>query len=153
MTFTYDPSTVVEREFIILPEGYYQFECIDVTESISKSSNKEMVVINLKLFSSDGGKYVHKVYITESSLYHLKNFWDSVGEPEVFEKMSNDFKPLYFNGKCGILKTQHEISEKDGRKYRNSKVHYFIKKKDQEKIKELINNQSIIGFPDDDIPF
>lgn len=152
MPFTYDPSTVVEKEFPVLPEGYYQFECIEAKEAISKSSNKEMVVLDLKLFSNDGGIYQHKMYVTDSSIYHLKNFWDSVGEPEIFEKMANNFDGIYFQGKRGILKTRHEEVQKDGNKYVNSRVHYFIKKKDQSKI-NFNEKKSSNDFLDDDISF
>jgi len=157
MPFTYDPSTVVDKEFEVLPEGYYPFETISATESISKSSGKEMIVLDLKVFSKDGGKWVHKIYITEASLFQLKTFWDSVGHPELFESMGNEFNPLAFIGKCGMVKTKHEESERDGNKYTNSRIHYFIKKKDQEKIGETVKTQldaSLVeAFDDDDIPF
>lgn len=149
----YDPSTVVDREFIVLEEGYYPFETISAEETVSKSSGKEMIVIDLKVFDKEGGKWAHKMYITEASLFHLKTFWDSVGHPELFESMANEFNPIAFIGKCGMVKTIHEKSERDGIKYTNSKVHYFIKKKDQENMKQEIKKSSDIGFPDDDIPF
>jgi len=149
----YDPSTVVEKEFIALEEGYYPFEAITAEETVSKSSGKDMIVIDMKVFAKDGRTYPHTIYITEASLYHLKTFWDSVGHPELFESMADEFNPIAFSGKCGMVKTVHEKSERDGVKYVNSKVHYFIKKKDQEKINETIKNETAASFPDDDIPF
>lgn len=157
MAFTYDPSTVVDKEFMALPEGSYNFETICATESVSKSSGKDMIVIDINVLGPDGKKYPHTIYITDKSLFHLKNFWDSVGNPELFESMGDNFDGFSFIGKCGVLKTVHEESEKFGFKYTNSKIHYFIKRKDQENISETLNTNPDASpdeaFDDDEIPF
>lgn len=157
MAFTYDPSTVVDKEFMVLPEGNYSFETICATESISRSSGKDMLVIDVNVFGQDGKKYPHSIYITDKSLFHLKNFWDSVGHPELFESMGNDLDGLAFMGKFGVLKTAHEESEYGGTKHTKSKIHYFIKKKDQENIEPTSKTQEdaplVESFDDDEIPF
>jgi hypothetical protein len=153
MPFTYNPASVVEKEFEILPEGHYPFETVSAKEGVSKSTGKDMIIIDLKVFDTSGKSWMKTVYITDSSLWNLKAYWDSVGHPDMFEKLSQFHDENAYVGKCGILQTKIESYEKDGKTYTNSKVKSFTKKKDQEKIMNIVKPGNVDTFIEDELPF
>ncbi len=148
MAFTYDPETVVDKEFEVLPEGEYPFETISAKEDVSKSSGKDMLVLTVKAFDLMGKEHPITIYIVDTTAYHLKTFWNSVGDQDMFEKMAQAHDGDAYIGKCGVVKTKIETSERDGVTYKNAKIHYFVKKKDQKKSELLAE-----PFVEDEIPF
>lgn len=143
----YNPQEVKENEFILLAEGTYNFKTISCKESISKSSGAEMLVLELEVYGNDGKTYPHTMYITSKSLFNLKSYWESVGHPEMFVKLGDGHDEHAYTDKCGVLKTKIDSYIKDGNEFKNSKVKYFVKQKDQK------NQEKADTFIEDELPF
>lgn len=144
MAFTYDPQETKENVFQLLPEGEYSFETISCLEGETKDG-RDKLVLSINVFDNEGSKWKHTMHITTNNTYHLKSYWDSVGIPEMFEKMSKKHDENEFFGKCGSVKTKLEDNEWEGKKQKRSVISYFIKKSEKPKKEDK--------FIDDDIPF
>jgi hypothetical protein len=152
MPFVFDPHSVTEKKFEVLPEGEYNFETVSAVEGVSQKTGKDMLVLTLNVFDNKGKAWAHKIFIVDSTLYHLKSYWESVGQPEMFEKISSGHDELQYIGKCGTVKTRLETN--DGKTY--SQIHYFVKNKSQDSLKEKNNTKNELlaePFPDEDVPF
>lgn len=77
MKFTPKTEEQLAEESLLEP-GIYDFEIVEASEAISKSSGNEMLVLKLRIFSDRGNRLVTD-YITSSLEWKLRHFADSVG--------------------------------------------------------------------------
>lgn len=112
-----------EPEYAELPEGRYRVLIVDAEMATSQSGN-DMLVIKMLVSGTD--RYLWN-YITflddrpEITNRMLTQFFDSFGIAD------GDFNLSNYLGRCGGCQVKHD---NDGR----AKVHYFIDKKQQEKL-------------------
>lgn len=145
MSFTYDPSTVKEK---LLKEGVFEFETVSCIEGITFETKVPKVVLTIIVFDNEGNETEIKTHITEKNVFHLKRYWDSVGHPEMFEKLSLSHDEMVYKGQKGRVKTKIEEKIIDGEKRRFLAVSSFIKRGDEVKQEEKID-----FIEDEEIPF
>ncbi len=143
------PTDIEDKVFETLPEGKYPFETVSCKEGKTTKGDPKVVLI-LNLFDNAGAKWTHTLHITATNAYHLKAYWNCVGEPHMFEELANRHDEFAFMGKCGMAKTRLEDNEWEGKKMKRSVVSYFIKKEDQVKNQKEKSNEP---FVEDEIPF
>lgn len=141
MTFKYS-TNIEERNY--LPEGKYPFKTVSCVEGITRDG-KDKLILKIDVFDNTGARWMQTMHITDKNTYHLKNYWDSVGKPEMFEKLCESHDEFAFIGKCGIVKTKIEENEWNGKKQIRSVIHFFVRKSDQ-------NIQTEIPKSDDEFP-
>lgn len=140
MPFTYNPEDVKEREIECLEPGVYKFETISCKEDFTKSGIDKLI-LKIHVFDDNGDKWEHVIHVTHKNVYHLKKYWSSVGEPNMFNEMGKKHSDGAYLGKCGSVKTKIDIGTYEGRETKRSVVHYFIEIPEKEK------------FIEDDVPF
>jgi len=161
MPFQYSVSEIEEKEKKqneILPEGIYKFTTVSCPEGMTRETESTQsvpkIVLTLHVIDENGGAWEHAIHITSANAYHVKKYWECVGKPEMFEKLSTQHDESLFIGNTGFIKTKHQENSYQGKITKRSIVHYFIPKKDQKELEEKYNtNKSSDSFIDDEIPF
>ena len=152
MPFKYNPQDLEKKDYTPLPVGYYKFECVGAENKLSKAGN-EMLVLNLKITDNSGKNNLLQFYVTHKGLYNLKDFWDSVGEPEMFKKLADNEDLSLYEGKVGVVKTKIDRRDYGEIVYLNAGVDHFVKREDQAKVLVLLDEKEKDVMPDDDLPF
>lgn len=97
MRFT--PKTQEELDFEnLLPKGEYDFEVVKAEDAVSKTSGKEMIKVNLKVFHGEGFQFVTD-YLMEAMAYKLHHFFETVGMIDAYNAGSVQAADLV--GTCG----------------------------------------------------
>jgi len=117
-------------------EGFYKFTTFGTKEHISEKGNKS-IKLTLK-FSIGGDNYIINDYL--SAPYKFKQFWESVGKIENYERGKNLITD--YDNQSGEFAIAHQEYNGETR----LKVKLYQKK-------EGVSNESKDDFVDDDIPF
>lgn len=152
MTFKYKPEDLEKKDYTPIPVGYYKFQCLSAEDKVSKAGN-EMLVLNLKITDNSGKNNLLQFYVTHKGLHNLKDFWDSVGEPEMFKKLADNEDLSLYEGKVGVVKTKIEKRDYGDTVYLNAGVDHFVKREDQAKALGFLEEKEKDVMPDDDLPF
>ncbi len=110
----------------VLPAGKYRVRIADVEEKQSKAGN-DMYVLTLDVSGSNSKLWYYMVFMPDNvklTNAKLGTIFDSFGITP------GDLNIEHWKGKVGACKVKHE--EYDGEP--QAKVHYFLKKKEQEKL-------------------
>ncbi len=78
MRFTPKTKEELQAEDL-LPDGEYDFECIEGKDDKSKKSGADMIVVNLKVFGQNGRLQFVRDYLLESMGVKLRNFCEATG--------------------------------------------------------------------------
>lgn len=119
----------------LLP-GIYTFEVIDASEKVSKSTNKPMIELILKIYDNNGFEFIIYDYLVsdQKSSWKIKDFCESIGKPEIYQ--TGTINVLSLAGNSGRLATKIERYQE----------------RDKARVKEYLPSLEET-FKDDDIPF
>jgi hypothetical protein len=67
------------------PDGTWDFEVIEATEGVSKSSGAEMITITMSVFAESDKPYMIKDYLLESVSHKVRHFFFSAGRGDLYD--------------------------------------------------------------------
>lgn len=136
------------------PKGYYDFEIAKAEDTVSKTSGKDMIKLNLKVFNSDGDYIWIFDYITfdESMAWKLRHCCESIGILDKYD--GGELEAGDFESGAGRLELQVQVSRDP--KYpddKNSVKDYCPAEIKEEKPKKAATKKTRAEELSDDIPF
>ncbi len=129
-------------DYGVLPAGKYRVRIADVEEKQSRAGN-DMYVLTLDVSGSNSKLWYYMVFMSDNvklTNAKLGTIFDSFGITP------GDLNIEHWKGKVGACKVKHE--EYDGEP--QAKVHYFLKKKEQEKLPAWVEPEK--ANPQDEKP-
>lgn len=139
-SFTPRDPRELEKNFIVLPEGEYDFEVRSATESRSKNGN-DMIELKLAVFNAGQEvKTFDYLVFSQKAQWKLYSFCKAVGLVDRFK--AGEITGFDCEGKSGRLKLK--IDKSDGFDDRNAVAHY---------IEATGSSKVSVSKEDDDIPF
>lgn len=157
LNFSYPVLTEaqIEAQRETLEDGIHPFKTIDILGGISKNGNN-MATLTLEIWNEKGKLFKAKDFLVgiESMSYKTRNYWISVGKPEIYEIGDT---PLHeFLNQCGLVKTRLEKEPNGNRKFIRI-VDYIAPPEKTEKEmstpKIMSSDEEGLDELDDDIPF
>lgn len=144
--FKHRPLTAQERDERgkYYKEGLVDFVVKSVTESVSQKTSKNMLVIELRLWDSEGKEGIIKDYITESMNWKTEDFLESIGLSEEAKKEYLDIEK--FEGREGRGRVKYKKDDMDKWQIQ---FNYIMPSVKPEPVKQAAE-QDVIN---DDIPF
>lgn len=124
--WNYNSADYDENDYGVLPAGKYRVRIADVEEKQSKAGN-DMFVLTLDVSGSNAKLWYYMVFMPDNvkiTNAKLGVIFDSFGIAP------GDLNVDHWKGKVGACKVKHE--DYDGES--QAKVHYFLKKKEQENL-------------------
>jgi hypothetical protein len=118
------------------PEAVYPFSVKSAEEATSKTSGKEMIVLELCIYSDDGKMKVVKDYLVEDQLEKLAQFCRFSGIEELYN--SGNVTALDMENREGYVKIKQE-KPKPGSDFapKNAVAWYCPKPKDRDDAKDI----------------
>lgn len=123
MQFTPQSETEIRSE-MMLPDGEYDFEVEEAVETVSKSSNNEMIALTLRCFRDDGSSALVNDWLvaSEKPMCKLKvrTFCESTGILDTYEQ------GMLSGAVCQALAGRVVIGHKDDPQYgpKNAVIDY-----------------------------
>lgn len=151
MQYEYKTPEELEAERPQLKEGVADFEIVNATDDISKSSGNPMIKLVVKVWDVEGKQGNLFDYLVPHVPFKIKQVCDAIGRPEWYAA-NFDLRPDMLIGKSGSCVLGKERKSKDP-KYANREPRIIISSytSADEPKKEAPTADN--NFEDDDIPF
>ena len=128
--FSWDDEIEVESEFIVLPEGDYDFQVESYERSRFEGSDKmppcNMALVNLRVFGPQGSTTIqHRLFLHSKTEWALSAFFKSIGMKKAGEKVRINFDgAIGKKGRCHV--TVNSYTNRDGEERRNNRIQRFL---------------------------
>jgi hypothetical protein len=105
---------------LIMPEGEYDFECVEASDTVSKAGN-DMIKVTHKVFTPDGGFRLVTDYLMAKMAFKLRHFCETTGMMDRYD--AGDLMARHCEGRTGRVLIQVDPERKGKDKDGNDKTY------------------------------
>lgn len=153
MKYEYVDPQVLDKQKNVLTPGSADFEIKAAEDTVSQSSQKDMIKLTVQVWDADGksGNIFDYLVGSANCVWKIKEFCDSIGKPQWyapgFELKADDL--IGQTGKA-IIAIEKSRDEKYGDRM---KIKSYLPPKVSDAVKTSTPPPTKTDFVDDDVPF